>query len=285
MSTPLEGRVALVTGSSRGIGAAIAKRLAADGARVIVNYHKNSQAANDVVSAINENRNDAAVAVQADASTIEGGDKLLEACVRVFGKLDILVLNAGVGAHSLISEVDDFIFDSTYNLHVKGPLFLTKSAAPLLSQGMPCYVYFNSSSPYTSDSGGRIIFISHYSTKKSTVMPYSLIQASSKGAIDQIARILAKDLGSRFITVNTVSPGPVDTELLRGEVSEHKMQFVASIHPQKRLGMPTDIAPLVAFLASPEATWISGQNIHINGVIYIAPPRFICLLTTLHDRD
>lgn len=118
--------------------------------------------------------------------------------------------------------------------------------------------------------GGRIIFISSYITKKSTVMPYSLVQASSKGALDQIARTLAKELGARFITVNTVSPGPIDTDLLREGVSDHKLQFFASIHPQKRLGLPTDIAPMIAFLATPEAAWISGQNIHINGVIYFS---------------
>jgi 3-oxoacyl-[acyl-carrier protein] reductase len=97
-------------------------------------------------------------------------------------------------------------------------------------------------------------------------MPYGLIQASSKGAVDQVARVISKDLGTRHITVNTVSPGPIDTDLLRATVSEHKLQFIANIHPQKRLGLPTDIVPLVAFLASPEAAWISGQNIHINGV-------------------
>ena len=97
-------------------------------------------------------------------------------------------------------------------------------------------------------------------------MPYGLIQASSKGAIDQVSRTLAGELGARQITVNTISPGPIDTELLRGSVSAHKLQFIANIHPQKRLGTPMDIAPLVAFLAGPEAAWLSGQNIHVNGV-------------------
>ena len=116
-------------------------------------------------------------------------------------------------------------------------------------------------------------------------MPFSLVQASSKGALDQIARTLAKELGSRFITVNTVSPGPIDTDLLREGMSPHKLQFFASIHPQKRMGLPTDIAPLVAFLASPEATWISGQNIHINGVLSSISPRLICPLTASPGRD
>jgi len=249
--SPLEGRVALVTGSSRGIGAAIVQRLAADGALVIVNYLKNSEAANSVVNAINSRREGAAIAVQADASTIAGGEKLLEECLRAFGRIDILVLNAGNAVQSTISDVEESFFYSTFNLHVKGPLFLTKSAAVHLPEG------------------GRIIFISSYITKKSTVMPYGLLQAPSKGAIDQIARVLAKDLGTRHITVNTVSPGPIDTDILRQEYSEHKLQFIANIHMQKRLGTPADIAPLVAFLAGPEAAWINGQNIHANGGLVV----------------
>jgi len=251
MSTPLEGRVAIVTGSSRGIGAAIAQQLAAHGARVVVNYRQNSQAADEVVNAINSQREASAIAVMADASTIGGGQKLLEECLRTFGKVDILVLNAGVAGIGVINDVDDYLFDSAFSLHVKGPLFLTRAVSAHLPPG------------------GRIIFISSYITRKSTVMPYGLIQASSKGAIDQVARVLAKDLGSRQITVNTVSPGPIDTALLREGSSEHKIRFIANIHPQKRLGTPGDVAPLVAFLASPDGAWINGQNIHVNGGLIV----------------
>jgi 3-oxoacyl-[acyl-carrier protein] reductase len=267
MSAPLEGRVAIVTGSSRGIGAAIVQRLAADGARVVVNYLNSQEAADNVVNAINSSRDGAAIGVKADASTIIGGERLLEECMKAFGRLDILVLNAGVGVESTISEVDPSIFDATFNVHVKGPLFLTKSAATQLSEGTQGPVDLRLAIYSLIILGGRIIFISSYVTRKSTVMPYSLVQASSKGAIDQIARTLAKELGARCITVNTISPGPIDTAILRQGASDHKMQFVANIHPQKRLGMPSDIAPMVAFLATPEAGWISGQNIHINGVI------------------
>jgi len=205
MSTPLEGRVAIVTGSSRGIGAAIVQQLAAHGARVVVNYRQNSQAADQVVSAINSQREASAIAVMADASTIGGGQKLLEECMRTFGKVDILVLNAGVAGVGVMNDVDDYLFDSTFSLHVKGPLFLSRAVSTHLPPG------------------GRIIFISSYITRKSTVMPYGLIQASSKGAIDQVARVLAKDLGSRQITVNTVSPGPVDTALLREDHQSIKL--------------------------------------------------------------
>jgi len=251
MSAPLEGRVAIVTGSSRGIGAGIVKKLAADGARVIVNYHKNARAADEVTAAINAQREGAAIAVMADAATIAGGQKLVAECMRAFGRIDILVLNAGVGVACTLHDVVDSVFDSTFNIHVKGPLFLAKAAAAHLQ------------------AGGRIIFISSYLTKKSTVMPYGLIQASSKGAIEQVARVLSRDLGSRHITVNTVSPGFVDTDLAREGMSAHKLQFVTNLHPQKRLGLPSDIAPLVSFLAGPDAGWISGQNIHINGGLVV----------------
>jgi len=251
MSAPLEGRVAIVTGSSRGIGAAIVQRLAENGARVVVNYRNNTQAADDVVCAINSKRDGMAIAVKADVSTIGGGEQLLEECMRVFGRIDILILNAGVSIGSTLTDVHESLFDSTFNLHVKGPLFLTRAVSPHLPEG------------------GRIIFISSFATKKSTIMPYGLIQASSKGAIDQVARVIAKDLGSRHITVNTVSPGPIDTDSFSQGMSQHKLQFIANIHPQKRLGLPSDIAPLVAFLASPEAAWISGQNIHINGGLVV----------------
>jgi len=251
MSTSLEGRVAIVTGSSRGIGAAIVQQFAAHGARVVVNYRQNSQAADEVVNAINSKREGTAIAVMADASTKLGGEQLLEACMRMFGKVDILVLNAGVGPIGIMHDLEESVFESTFNLHVKGPVFLTRAVAAHLP------------------AGGRIIFVSSYITKKSTVMPFGLIQASSKGAIDQVARVLAKDLGPRQITVNTVSPGPIDTALLREGVSEHKLQFIAKIHPQKRLGMPADVAPLVAFLAGPDGAWINGQNIHVNGGLVV----------------
>jgi len=150
-----------------------------------------------------------------------------------------------------LNAVDELLFESIFNIHVKGPLFLAKAAVAHLPEG------------------GRIIFVSHYATKKSTILPFGLIQASSRGAIEQVARILAKDLGSRQITVNCVSPGPIDTDLLRGAVSEQKLQFLASIQPQKRLGGPMDIAPLVTFLAGPDAAWLTGQNIHINGGLVV----------------
>jgi len=247
MSTPLAGKVAIVTGSSRSIGAAIAQRLAEDGANVIVNYISNSHAADEVINAINSKGKWKAVGVKADVSSVAGVTTLLEETVKAFGKLDILVLNAGIMGSRVLADVDEQFFDSHIQINVKGPLFLTKAAVPLLP------------------AGGRIIFFSSSLTKASSVLPNALVYVASKGAIEQIARVLAKDLGSRKITVNTISPGPVDTALFREGKTEQQIQFIAGLNPEKRLGLPEEIAPAVAFLVSPAATWINGQNILVNG--------------------
>jgi len=247
MSLKLAGKVAIVTGSSRSIGAAIAQRLAEDGANVIINYVSNSQAAESVVDGINSKAGGKAVAVKADVSSSVGADQLIEATIKAFGKLDILVLNAGIMGSKVLADVDEQFFDSHIQVNVKGPLFLSKAAAPLLP------------------SGGRIIFFSSSLTKASSVLPNALIYVASKGAIEQVARVLAKDLGARGITVNTVSPGPVDTALFREGKTEQQIQFIAGLHPSKRLGTPDEIAPAVAFLASPDATWVNGQNLLVNG--------------------
>ena len=134
MDRPLEGRAAIVTGSSRSIGAAIAKRLAQAGARVIINYLCNVQAANDVVNEIRASGGDA-IAVQADAGTIAGGQTLLQQCLRAFGRVDILVLNAGGMPNGSLNDVDDAAFKSVYDLTVKGPLFLAQAVAPHLTEG------------------------------------------------------------------------------------------------------------------------------------------------------
>jgi len=247
MSDSLAGKVAIVTGSSRSIGAAIAQQLAEEGANVIVNYFSNSQVADEVINAINARGKGKAVGVKADASSTIGGSHLLEETVKAFGKLDILVLNAGIMGSKVLADVDEHFFDSHIDLNVKGPLFLTKAAVPLLP------------------AGGRIIFVSSSLTKASSVLPNALVYVASKGAVEQISRVLAKDLGSRGITVNTVSPGPVDTPLFREGKTEQQIQFIAGLNPSKRLGAPEEIAPTVAFLASPAATWINGQNILVNG--------------------
>lgn len=266
MSTSLIGKVAIVTGSSRSIGAAIARRLAEDGANVIINYLSNSDAADEVITAINSKGKGKAVGVKADVSSVAGVHTLLEETVKAFGKLDILVLNAGIMGSRVLADVDEQFFDSHIRINVKGPLFLTKAAVPLLPAGTFRLLSCKRQISNFIFSGGRIIFFSSSLTKASSVLPNALVYVASKGAIEQIARVLAKDLGSRQITVNTISPGPIDTALFREGKTEQQIQSIVGLNPQKRLGLPEEIAPAVAFLASPAATWINGQNILVNGV-------------------
>lgn len=251
MTKPLVGKVAIVTGSSRSIGAAIAQRLADDGASVVINYLANFQAADEVVAEINSRGKGKAVGVKADVSSSVGANLLLEETVKAFGKLDILILNAGFMGSKVLADVDEQFFDTHIKLNVKGPLFLTKAAVPLLP------------------ADGRIIFFSSSMTKASTVLPNALVYVASKAAVEQISRVLAKDLGSRGITVNTVSPGPIDTPLFREGKTEQQIQLIAGLNPSNRLGLPEEIAPIVAFLASPAASWLNGQNILVNGAFVV----------------
>ncbi|KAI0051415.1 NAD(P)-binding protein [Auriscalpium vulgare] len=244
----LAGKVAIVTGSSRSIGASIARRLASDGASVVVNYVNDATAAESVVSAIHAEGTGKAVSVKADVSTVDGAKSLLDQSIGAFGKLDILVLNAGIMGSKVLADVDEAFYDSHFNINVKGPLFLTKLAAPLIPPG------------------GRIVFLSTSLARASTVLPNALVYVASKGAVEQMARVLAKELGARGVTVNTVSPGPTDTDLFRAGKSEQQIQFIANLAPAKRLGKPEEIGPVVAFLASEGASWVNGQNILVNGV-------------------
>uniref|UniRef100_A0A0W0FUQ6 Short-chain dehydrogenase reductase sdr n=1 Tax=Moniliophthora roreri TaxID=221103 RepID=A0A0W0FUQ6_MONRR len=244
----LKGKVAVVTGSSRSIGAAIAKALAEQGANVIVNYGHDPAPAAEVVSTIKSSGKGDAVAVKANASTIEGGRTLLQETLKAFGRLDILVLNAGIMGSKTLKDVDEAFFDAHFNTNLKGPLFLVKEAANVLPA-----------------PGGRIIFFSTSLTAASSVLPNALCYVASKGAVEQISRVLAKDLGTKGLTVNTVSPGPVDTPLFRDGKPQHIIDMIAAQNPSNRLAQPEDIAPIVAFLARPEAQWINGQNIRVNG--------------------
>jgi len=248
LATSLTEKVAVVTGSSRGIGAAIALRLAEEGAKVVVNYFGSAQAADQVVQQIKSSGKGDAVVVKADTSTIEGGQSLIDEAIKTFGKLDIIVLNAGAMHSQVLADIDENSYNMHMNFNVKGPLFMAQAAVK-----------------HFPPSGGRIIFLSSSVTGHSGIGPNYLIYAMSKGAVEQMSRVLAKDLGSRSITVNTVSPGPVDTALYREGKSQQLLDLIAGMHPPKRIGQPEEVAPIVAFLASPAAQWINGQNIKVNG--------------------
>ncbi|KAF9078414.1 hypothetical protein BDP27DRAFT_1396741 [Rhodocollybia butyracea] len=276
-STSLRGKVALVTGSSKSTGAAIARALAAQGASVVVNYSSDNKAAEEVAQQINNasttssalgsispsNSTDPgtesghtdhlsgkqqAITVKADSSTISGGKYLLQETLRMFGRLDILVLNAGLMGSKTLSEIDEDFFDAHFAVNVKAPLFLVKEAAEVMER-----------------PGGRIIFLSTSLTAASTLLPNALCYVASKGAVEQLSRVLAKDLGTQGFTVNTIAPGPVDTAIFRAGKPQHVIDSIAAQIPSRRIAEPEDIAPIVAFLASPASQWINGQVLGVNG--------------------
>ncbi len=240
----LKGKVALVTGSSRGIGKAIAERLAREGAALVVNYAKSADVAHGVVGTI-KSEGGKAIAVQADVGKTGEIQRLFDQTTEHFGKIDILVNNAGILSTRPIAEVTEESFDELFAVNVKGTFFACQQAAQRMSKG------------------GRIVNIS--TTVTNLMFPNYGLYAASKGAVEQITRVLAKELGQRDITVNSVSPGPTDTELFRAGKTEEQIAGLAQMSAFGRLGRPADIADLVAFLVSEEARWVSGQNIRANG--------------------
>jgi 3-oxoacyl-[acyl-carrier protein] reductase len=242
----LDGKVALVTGASRGIGRAIAERLGQDGAAVIVNYSGNHEAARETVSAI-EAANGRALAVQGDVGKVGDIQRLFDAAFEHFGSLNILVNNAGVMFNKPVADVSEEEFDRIFAVNVKGTFFACQQAAKRMADG------------------GRIINFSSSTTVM--MLPTYGAYVATKGAVEQLSHVLAKELGSRGITVNVISPGPTDTELFgQGKMEQEKQRF-AQMAALGRLGQPKDIADVVALLVSDDASWITGQNVRANGGI------------------
>lgn len=239
--------VALVTGSSRGIGRAIAERLGADGAAVVVNYHSDRSAAEQVVAAI-EASGGRAVAAQADVADPAQLTGLFETAEQHFGGLDILVNNVGTATFSPIAEATDNEFDLMFTTNTKATFIALRTAANRLRDG------------------GRIVVVSSGVT--ATLRPGSGIYAATKAASETLARVLAKELGPRGITVNNVLPGAVRTEALAAARSPALTEQVINQTPLGRIGEPDDIADIVAFLASPDARWITGQSLHAGGGLF-----------------
>lgn len=242
----LHEKVAIVTGSSRGIGAEIAQALAKAGAKIVVNYVQNQHAANKVCSAITE-AGGKCVAIQADVSNSDDVRRLFDATIEHFGRIDILVNNAGILIFKKIAEVSDEEFDRILNINLKSIFYTLREAATRLADN------------------GRIVNIS--STVTRLMLPKYGIYAATKGAVEQLTRIFAREIGERGITVNTVSPGPVFTELFRAGKTEEDIQRMAAMASLGRIGEVDDIAQIVLFLVSEEARWITGQDIGANGGI------------------
>lgn len=238
----LSGRVAIVTGASNGIGRAIAERLAEEGAIVVVNYSKSVEKAQQVVAGI-QAKGGKALAVQADMSQVADARRLVVDSVKQFNRLDILVNNAGKFLPKLLEETTEEDFNSVIALNAKGPYFAMQEAARALKDG------------------GRIVNISTGGTHQR--FPGATAYLGSKAALEQYTKGLAQELAPRGITVNTVSPGFTDT----GMMTEEYRRMGIELSPMKRLGVPKDIADVVAFIVSEEARWLTGQTIQVGGGI------------------
>ncbi|NRR93360.1 SDR family oxidoreductase [Winogradskyella undariae] len=242
----LKGKIAIVTGSSRGIGAEIAKTLGKNGAKIVINYTTNKDSAERVVNEIIQNGSEA-ISIQADVSLQKDVSRLFDETINHFGKIDILVNNAGVMLNSLIKDTTDDLFDKQININVKGVFNTFREASTKLADN------------------GSIINLS--STVTRTIFPTYGIYSASKIAVEQMSKVFAKEIGNRGINVNCVLPGPTSTELFLKGKSEELILQLANNNAFKRLGTPSDIAKVVAFLASDEAKWISAQNIGANGAM------------------
>jgi len=245
----LQGKVAVVTGASKGIGAAIARELASAGAAVVVNYSNSPEQAAQVVESIKATGG-AAKAVRADVSRPAEAKRLIDSTIREFGRVDILVNNAGAYEFIPLSGITEEHFDRIFDLNVKGLLFATQAAANAFD-----------------GRGGSIINISSVASQ----MPVAnaAVYSATKAAVDSFTRTLAAELGPRNILVNSVLPGPVETE--GTQAMGNFEQFTAQILPRTplgRVGKPDDIASVVSFLASDQAGWITGQVIPVAGGLH-----------------
>ena len=243
----LSGKTAVVTGASKGIGAGIAKGLAAEGAAVVVNYASSKDGADRVVADIKA-KGGKAIAVQGDVAKAADVKKIFAETKQAFGRLDILVNNAGVYNLLPLEEVTEEDFHRHFNINVLGLLLATKEAAKLFG-----------------DEGGSVINIS--SVVSDLTPPNSVVYTATKGAVDAVTRVLAKELGPRKIRVNSINPGAVETEGTHaaGVIgSDLEKQFIA-LTPLGRTGQPDDIAPVAVFLASDESRWVTGDTLVVSG--------------------
>ncbi len=240
----LPNKTALVTGASRGIGRAIAEKLAREGAHVAVNYRRGKDAAEHVVAAI-EKAGGRALVVQGDIADLEQGAQVLAHVKNQFGALDILVNNAGNGEFLPFDQATPEHFDKTFNLNVRGLFFLTQKALEIINDG------------------GRIINISSISSRGLSLE--GAAYNASKAAVNALTFSFAKGLGARGITANAVSPGLVETDLARSSFTAEEIERMKSAAALGRVGQPDDVADIVAFLASDAARWITGREIVADG--------------------
>ncbi len=243
MSGKLQGKIALVTGGSRGIGAAIAKRLATDGASVAITYTRGADAAASVIDEI-EKAGGKAIAIQADATDVKAVEGAVEKTVATFGGLDVLVNNAGTAIPKPFEETSLEEIDSMFNINVRGVMVATQAALKHLK------------------SGGRIITVGSCVGER-ILTPGLVAYSATKGAVKMFTQGLSREVGKRGITVNNVQPGPIDTDL-NPAAGDWAMPQKA-VTALDRYGRVEEVAALVAFVASPESSYITGANLTVDG--------------------
>lgn len=237
-------KVAIVTGASRGIGAAVAERLARDGFTVVINYAGDAVSAEALARKI-ETAGGRALTAQADVADAAAVRRMFDAAETAFGGVDVLVNNAGVMQLAPIGDTDDALFDRTVAINLKGTFNTLREAARRLRDG------------------GRIV---NFSTSVvGTNFPTYGVYVATKAAVESLTHVLSKELRGRSITVNAVAPGPTATELFLKGKSDEQVNQLAKAAPLERLGQPEDIASVVAFLAGPDGGWVNGQVLRANG--------------------
>ena len=242
----LNGKVAIVTGASKGIGAAVAKALGAEGASVVVNYATSKVGADQVVEAITA-QGGKAIAVKADVSKAEDAKALVDETVKAFGHLDVLVNNSGVYEFAPIEAITEESFHRQFNTNVLGLLLVTQAAAKHLPEG------------------GSVINVG--SVVSRSTPPNSAVYTATKGAVDAITGVLSREFGPRKIRVNSINPGMVDTEGARtaGFIGSDFEKAIAAQAPFGRAGQPDEIADVAVFLASKESRWLTGEQLLVSG--------------------
>ncbi|HEY2604456.1 SDR family oxidoreductase [Paraburkholderia sp. RL18-103-BIB-C] len=244
MNTLNTAQVAIVTGASRGIGAAVAQRLAKDGFAVAINYASSSAEADALVAELTA-AGAKAIAVKADVSKADDVRRMFEVTEQQLGKVDVLINNAGVLKTLPLADTSDALYDQTFDINVRGTFNTLRDAAARMNDG------------------GRIVNFS--STTLALNMPGYAIYNATKAAVEAFTHVFAKELRGRNITVNAVAPGPIATSLFLDGKTDEQIQNFAKMPPLQRLGQPDDIAAVVAFLAGADAGWVNGQILRANG--------------------
>lgn len=242
----LAGKVAMITGGSKGIGKATALRLARDGAKVVIQHLSDDKGVQEVVDEIGELN---ALAVKGNAGSVADSEELIRRTVERFGQIDIVIANAGSLPIRDLASTSEQDFNDCMDVNVKGPYFLIQKAVPHLHQG------------------ARVIIVSSALCHVSTVSPSYLLYLTTKGAVEQMIRVLAKDLGPKEITVNAIAPGPTDTEVFTRGNSEPAPNAIKGLVPNGRLGTPEEMAETMAYFSCSASAWVSGQILRVNGVM------------------